>query len=60
MHLNNSNNLKLPKKVSPLNSINDYIIQIDYFDKTGIKKHNNNIPLKNMFNQKILNKIQSN
>jgi hypothetical protein len=57
MHLNNS---KAPKKANLLNNINDYFIRIDYFDKTGTIKHNNNIPLKYVFNQKPINKIKSN
>ena len=60
MYFNNINNLKSLRKVSLLNNINNYIIQIDYFDKTGTKKYNNNVPLKYVFNQKTLNKIQSN
>ena len=57
MDLNNSKPLK---KNHILNNINDYFIQIDYFDKTGIIKHNNNIPLKHVFNQKPIRKIKSN
>ena len=60
MFSNNINNLRSPRKTSLLNNINNYIIQIEYFDKTGVKKYNNNIPLKYVFNQKILKKIQSN
>ena len=33
-----------------LNNINEYFIKIDYFDQTGIKNYENNIPLKCMFN----------
>ena len=60
MFSNNINNLKSPRKTSLLNNINNYIIQIDYFDKTGGIKYNNNIPLKYVFNKKTLKKIQSN
>ena len=60
MYLNNINNLKSPRKRSLSNNIDNYFIQIDYFDKTGTKKYNNNVPLKYVFNQKILKKIQSN
>ena len=60
MYLNNINNLKSPRKRSLSNNIDNYFIQIDYFDKTGAKKYNDNIPLKNVFNPKTLNKIQSN
>ena len=60
MYLNNINNLKSPRKTSLSNNIDNYFIKIDYFDKTGTKKYNNNVPLKYVFNQKTLNKIQSN
>ena len=42
MHLNNTDNFKSHKKIYFSNNINDYFIQIDYFDKTGKKKYNNN------------------
>ena len=29
-----------------LNNLNDFVIQIDYFDQNGIKKQKNKIPLK--------------
>ena len=35
-----------------LNNLNDFIIQIDYFDQKGIKKRKNKIPLKYIFNSK--------
>ena len=57
MLLSNINNFKFSKKNDLLKNINDYIIQIDYFDKKGTKKYNNNIPLKYVFNQKKLNKL---
>ncbi len=38
-----------------LNNLNDFIIQIDYFDEKGIKKRKNKIPLKYVFNSKFLN-----
>jgi len=60
MYSNNINNLKSERKAYLSNNINNYFIQIDYFDKTGTKKYNNNIPLKYVLNQKTLNKIQSN
>ena len=46
----NTNNKKLV-----LNNLNDFIIQIDYFDEKGIKKRKNKIPLKYVFNSKFLN-----
>ena len=38
-----------------LNNLNDFIIQIDYFDKKGIKKRKNKIPLKYILNSKLMN-----
>jgi hypothetical protein len=38
-----------------LNNLNDFIIQIDYFDQKGIKKRKNRIPLKYILNSKIIN-----
>ena len=35
-----------------LNNLNDFIIQIDYFDKKGIRKRKNKVPLKYIFNSK--------
>jgi hypothetical protein len=55
--MNYSNNDTRPQwKNFHLNSLNDYFIQVDYFDKTGKKKYNHNIPLKHIFNKKISNK----
>ena len=60
MHLNNINNLEQSKKNNLFNNINNYFIQIDYFDEKGTKKYNDNIPLKYVLNQKTLNKTKSN
>ena len=38
-----------------LNNLNDFIVQIDYFDQKGIKKRKNKIPLKYIFNSKSIN-----
>ena len=38
-----------------LNNLNDFIIQIDYFDQRGIKKRKNKIPLKYILNSKSIN-----
>ena len=38
-----------------LNNLNEFVIQIDYFDQNGIKKQKNRIPLKYIFNSKIIN-----
>ena len=37
------------------NNLNDFIIQIDYFDQKGIKKRKNRIPLKYILNSKFVN-----
>ena len=37
-----------------LNNLNEFVIQIDYFDQNGIKKQKNKIPLKYIFNSKIV------
>ena len=60
MHLNNINNLEPSKKNNLFDNINNYFIQIDYFDEKGTKKYNDNIPLKYVLNQKTLNKTKSN
>ena len=36
-----------------LNDLNDYMIKIDYFDRKGTKKFENNIPLKSILNPVI-------
>ena len=38
-----------------LNNLNDFIIEIDYFDQKGIKNRKNIIPLKYIFNTKFTN-----
>ena len=38
-----------------LNNLNDFIIQIEYFDQKGIKKRNHRIPLKYIVNSKFIN-----
>ncbi len=35
-----------------LNNLNDFIIQIDYFDQKGVKQRKNKIPLKSILNSK--------
>jgi hypothetical protein len=52
MHLINNKNINSPKTIKTLSNLNDYIIQIDYFDKNGNKKIKNNIPLEYIFNKK--------
>ena len=43
-----------------LNNLNDFIIQIDYFDQKGIRKRKNKIPLKYIFNSEFTNGKTSN
>ena len=38
-----------------LNNLNDFIIQIDYFDQKGIRKRKNKIPLKYIFDSGFTN-----
>ena len=38
-----------------LNNLNEFIIQIDYFDQKGLIKRKNKIPLKYLFNSKFIN-----
>ena len=38
-----------------LNNLNDFIIQIDYYDNKGIKKHKNKIPLKYILDTNSIN-----
>ena len=38
-----------------LNNLNNFIIQIDYFDHKGLKKRKNKVPLKYIFNSKFAN-----
>ena len=45
---NTNNNKQL------LNNLNDFIIQIDYFDQKGIKKRKNSIPLKYILNSEFI------
>jgi len=40
-----------PKHI--VNNLNGYIIKIDYFDQTGIKNFEDNIPLKYIFNSEM-------
>ena len=37
------------------NNLNDFIIQIDYFDQKGIKKYKNKIPLSMILNSNNIN-----
>jgi len=48
--------IKISKTIAAekiFNDLNDYMIKIDYFDKKGTKKFENNIPLKSILNPVI-------
>ena len=38
-----------------INNLNDFFIQIDYFDQKGIKKYKNKIPLRVILNSNNIN-----
>ena len=52
MNLINSKKLKNSKAINVFSNLNDYCIQIDYYDKKGLKKIKNNVPLKHILNKK--------
>ena len=54
MYLEETNKVTNNKKIL-LNNLNDFIIQIDYYDQKGIKKRKNKIPLKYILNSKFIN-----
>ena len=54
MYLEEINKVTNNKKIL-LNNLNDFIIQIDYYDQNGIKKRKNKIPLKYILNSKFIN-----
>ena len=54
MYLEETNQVTNNKKIL-LNNLNDFIIQIDYYDQKGIKKRKNKIPLKYILNSKFIN-----
>ena len=54
MYLEETNKISNNKKIL-LNNLNDFIIQIDYYDQKGIKKRKNKIPLKYILNSKSIN-----
>ena len=54
MYLEEINKVTNHKKIL-LNNLNDFIIQIDYYDQKGIKKRKNKIPLKYILNSKFIN-----
>ena len=60
MNLNNIKNIKLTPKNYLFNNINNFSIEIDYFDEKGTKKRKNKIPLICMLKTNIMNKAKSN
>ena len=52
MNLINSKKIENSKAINVFSNLNDYFIQIDYYDIKGIKKIKNNIPLKYILNKK--------
>jgi hypothetical protein len=54
MYLEEINKVTNNKKIL-INNLNDFIIQIDYYDQNGIKKRKNKIPLKYILNSKFIN-----
>ena len=54
MYLKETNKVTNNKEIL-LNNLNDFIIQIDYYDQKGIKKRKNKIPLKYILNSKFIN-----
>ena len=52
MNLINSKKIENSKAINIFSNLNDYFIQIDYYDSKGIKKIKNNIPLKYILNKK--------
>jgi len=60
MNLSNMNNIKLTPKKYLFNNIDNFSIEIDYFDEKGTKKLKNKIPLICMLKTNIMNKAKSN
>ena len=44
--------LNSSKAIKIFSNLNNYLIKIEYYDTNGIKKTNNNIPLKYVLNKK--------
>ena len=53
MNLTNNKKVDDSKVIKTFSNLNDYFIEIDYYDINGIKKIKNNIPLKYILNKKI-------
>ena len=60
MNLSNMNNIKLTQKKYLFNNIDNFSIEIDYFDEKGTKKHKNKIPLICILKTNSINKAKTN
>ena len=60
MNLDNINNIKLTPKNYLFNNINNFSIEIDYFDEKGTKKDKNKIPLICILKTNIIKNAKSN
>ena len=52
MNLINNKKLEKSKTINVFSNLSDYFIQIDYYDRKGLKKIKNNVPLKYILNKK--------
>ena len=52
MNLIKSKKLENSKAINVFSNLSDYFIQIDYYDRKGLKKIKNNVPLKYILNKK--------
>jgi len=52
MNLINSKKIEPSKPINFLSNLNYYFSKINYYDKKGIKKIKNNVPLKYILNKK--------
>ena len=52
MNLLNSKKIDNSKAINVFSNLSDYFIQIDYYDRKGVKKIKNNVPLKYILNKK--------
>ena len=60
MNIDTINNIKLTPKNYLFNNINNFSIEIDYFDEKGTKKHKNKIPLICILKTNIIKNAKSN
>ena len=52
MNLINNKKLENSKSINIFSNLSDYFIQIDYYDKKGLIKIKDNVPLKYILNKK--------